>query len=137
MFDPSDDLTVSDGLETVTLLRRGSTSGIAGTVIAHALRRAISAAEAAIVTTGDVHKNVPSGGQYAAAAVVWHLPVAELPIAPRLGDVILDGQSQRWTILEVKRTTLGSPLALRDQERRRRLWTGRHDFRAEGRPRRR
>ena len=99
---------MSDGLETVTLLRRGSTSGIAGTVIAHALRRAISAAEAAIVTTGDVHKNVPSGGQYAAAAVVWHLPVAELPIAPRLGDVILDGQGQRWTILEVKRTTLGA-----------------------------
>ena len=109
MLDPSDDLTtVSDGLETVTLLRRGSTSGLAGTVIAHALRRAISAAEAAIVTTGDVHKNVPSDGQYAAAAVVWHLPVTELPMAPQLGDVILDGQGQRWTILEVKRTTLGT-----------------------------
>ena len=99
---------MSDGLETVTLLRRGSTSGIDGTVIAHALRRAISATEAAIVTRGDVHKNVPSGGQLVAAAVAWHLPVAELAIAPRLGDVILDGQSQRWTILEVKRTTLGS-----------------------------
>ena len=99
---------ISDGLETVTLLRRGSTSGIAGTVIAHALRRAMTAAEAAIVASGDVHKKVPSSGQYAAAAVVWHLPVAELPIEPRLGDVILDGQSQHWTILEVKRTTLGA-----------------------------
>ena len=99
---------IGDGLEAVTLLRRGSTSGIAGTAIAHALRRAISAAEAAIVTTGDVHKNVPSDGQYAAAAVVWHLPVTELPLAPQLGDVILDGQGQRWTILEVKRATLGT-----------------------------
>ena len=108
-FDPSDDLAaVSDGLETVTLLRRGSTSGIVGTVIAHALRRAIGAAEAAIVTSGNVRKNVPSDGQYAAVGVVWHLPVAELPIPPQLGDMIRDGQSQRWTILEVKRATLGA-----------------------------
>lgn len=109
MLNPSDDLTtIGDGLETATLLRRGSTFGVAGTVIAHALRRAMSAVEAAIVTRGDVHKNVPSGGWNIAAAVVWHLPVAELAIAPRLGDVILDGQGQRWTILEVKRTTLGA-----------------------------
>ena len=55
MFDPSDDLgTVADGTETVTLLRRGRTPGDAGTVIAHALRRAIMAGEAAIVNTGDV-----------------------------------------------------------------------------------
>jgi hypothetical protein len=41
MFDPSSDLsTVADGLETITLLRRGRTPGDAGTVIAHALRRA-------------------------------------------------------------------------------------------------
>ena len=39
MFDPHDDFTsVADGLETVTLLRRGSTPG-EGTVIAQALRR--------------------------------------------------------------------------------------------------
>ena len=109
-FDPSDDLTdVADGLETVTLLRRGSTTGTAGTVISHALRRAMSAAEAAMVTRGDVRKkNVPSSGQHTAAAVVWHLPVAELTAAPRLGDVILDGQGQRWTILIVKHTTLGA-----------------------------
>jgi hypothetical protein len=108
MFDPSDDLAaVADGLETVTLLRRGSTLGVAGTVIAHALRRAMSAAEAAIVTRGDIHKNVASAGQHMAFALVWHLPIVELPTAPRLGDVILDAQGQRWTILEVKRATLG------------------------------
>jgi hypothetical protein len=109
MFNPSDDLTtICDGLETVTLLRRGSVSGAAGTVIAHALRRAMTAAEAEIVTRGDVRKNVPSGGWNVSAAVVWHLPIAELAVAPRLGDAILDGQNQRWTILEVKRTTLGA-----------------------------
>ncbi len=40
--------------------------------------------------------------------MVWHLPVAELPSAPRLGDAIVDGQNCRWTILEVKRATLGT-----------------------------
>ena len=108
-FDPSDDLAaVADGTETVTLLRRGSTTGAAGTVIAHALRRAITAGEATIVTSGDVHKQVPSGGQQLADDLVWHLPAAELPDPPRLGDVILDGDGRRWTILVVKRTTLGA-----------------------------
>ena len=99
---------MADGTETVTLLRRGRTPGDAGTVIAHALRRAITAGEAAIVNTGDVRKQVPSGGQQLADDLVWHLPVAELPDAPRLGDVILDGDGRRWTILTVKRATLGA-----------------------------
>ena len=108
MFDPSDDLTnVADGIEAVTLLRRGRTPGDAGTIIAHALRRAITAGEAAVVNTGDVRKQVPSGGQQLADDLVWHLPVAELPDAPRLGDVILDGDGRRWTILTIKLATLG------------------------------
>jgi hypothetical protein len=68
----------------------------------------MSAAEATVVTRGDVHKNVPSGGYHLAAAVVWHLPVVELPVAPQLGDVLLDGSGQRWTILAVKRATIGT-----------------------------
>ena len=109
MFDPSDDFAaITDGVETVTLLRRGSTSGAAGTVIAHALRRAMTAGEATIVSRGDVHRKVASGGRHTAADLAWHLPVAELAEAPRLGDVIVDGDQQRWTILEVKRTTLGA-----------------------------
>jgi hypothetical protein len=109
MFDPSDDLsTVADGTETVTLLRRGRTPGDAGTVIAYALRRAITAGEAAIISTGDVRKQAPSGGRQLAEDLVWHLPVAELPDAPRLGDVILDGDNHRWTILTVKRATLAA-----------------------------
>jgi hypothetical protein len=109
MFDPSDDLsTVADGTETVTLLRRGSTPGDAGTTIAQALRRAITAGEAANVNSGDVRKQTPSGGKQLTADVVWHLPTAELPDAPRLGDIILDGEGCRWTVLTVKRTTLGA-----------------------------
>jgi hypothetical protein len=107
-FDPSDDLgNVADGVETITLLRRGSTIGEAGEVVTGAVRRAMSAAEAAIVTSGDVRKNVAGDGQHTALSVVWHLPVAQLAVAPRLGDVILDGENRRWTILEVKHTTLG------------------------------
>ena len=109
MFDPSNDLsTVADGLETVTLLRRGRTPGDAGTLIAHALRRAITAGEAAVINTGDVRKQVPSGGRQLANDLVWHLPVVELPDAPQLGDVILDGDGRRWTILTVKLATLGA-----------------------------
>jgi hypothetical protein len=109
MFDPSHDLElVADGTETVTLLRRGSTLGDNGTVIAHALRRGMTAAEAAIIASGDVHKNVPSDGQHTASTLAWHLPIAELPLEPHLGDVILDGDGQRWTILALKRVTLGA-----------------------------
>jgi len=109
MFDPSDDLAnVADGMETVTLLRRGRTPGDAGTAIAHALRRAITAGEAAIINTGDVRKQAPSGGRQLADDLVWHLPVSELPDAPRLGDMILDGDGRRWTILTVKLATLGA-----------------------------
>jgi hypothetical protein len=108
MLNPTDDLTtIADGLETVTLLRRGSASG-EGTIIAHALRRAMTAFEASIATSADVHKQVPSGGRNTAADVVWHLPAAELAEAPRLGDWIVDADAQRWTILEVKLASLGA-----------------------------
>jgi hypothetical protein len=36
------------------------------------------------------------------------LPVIELPEAPRPGDVILDSNACRWTILTVKKATLGA-----------------------------
>jgi hypothetical protein len=108
MFDPSNDLsTVADNTEAVTLLRRGSTPGSAGTPIAHALRRAVTIDEASIVTTADVQKRVPSDGKLLAYSLVWHLPVVELPDAPQLGNVILDGDGVRWTVMTVKLATLG------------------------------
>jgi hypothetical protein len=109
LFDPSNDFAaVADGTEAVTLLRRGSTSGVAGMTIAHALRRAVTAAEATIFNSNDVHKIVPSDGKQTAAETIWHLPVAELATPPRLGDVILDAAGGRWTVLEVTQATLGA-----------------------------
>ncbi len=109
MLDPSDDFAaVTDGVETVTLLRYGATPGTTGETVIHALRRAMTTGEATIVNRGDVHKRVASRGQQTAADIVWHLPVAELVVAPRLGDVIIDGRRQRWPVLEVKRATLGT-----------------------------
>jgi hypothetical protein len=48
---------------------------------------------------------VPSQGQVIAADAVWHLPAAEVPDAPRPGDVIVHGDD-RWTVLEVRCQTL-------------------------------
>jgi hypothetical protein len=92
-FDPSDDLAgVADGLSPVTVTRPGSS---AATEVAHALRCAITAREAE-----------RAEGQYTASDVAWHLPATELPAAPRLGDVIVDAEGQRWTVLSVQRTTM-------------------------------
>jgi hypothetical protein len=97
-FDPSDDMAqAADGLEAVTLRRRGSTPGSPGTTIAHALRRNVSLREAAA-----------SAGHYTTSDVTWHLPVAELDEAPRLGDLICGGDGRHWTVLEVRSTTLGT-----------------------------
>jgi hypothetical protein len=109
MFTPIDDLsTVADNTETVTLLRRGTTPGGVGETIAHALRRAITAGEATIIGTGDVQKQVPSGGKLLATSLVWHLPATELVSPPQLGDVILDAGGVRWTVMTAKLTTLGA-----------------------------
>jgi len=107
-FDPANDLAnIVDGTESVTLLRRGSTPG-SGTVIPHALRRAADTDEAGIRNRYNTRKRPPSDGRYTAGDCHWHLPTEELTDAPRLGDVILDGDGQRWTVLEVKAATLQS-----------------------------
>jgi predicted nucleic acid-binding Zn ribbon protein len=99
---------VIDGAESVTLLRRGSDPGGVGIAIAHALRCAATTSEATIINSSNVRKSQPSDGQYLAGDVLWHLPIAEIADAPRLGDAILDAANQRWTILAVKRVVLGS-----------------------------
>jgi len=94
-FDPSLDLAaVADGLQAVTLVRPGNS---AATVVAHALCRTIRTREAQA-----------SEGQHTKSDVVWHLPASELPETPRLGDVIVDAQGRRWTVLQVRAATLGS-----------------------------
>jgi hypothetical protein len=97
-FDPSADFVqAADGLEAVTLLRRGANATALGTVIAHALRQAATTREAA-----------PSGGRATASDLVWHLSVSELPEPPRPGDVLRDSRGIRWTVLEIVEATLGS-----------------------------
>ncbi len=108
-FDPSADFVgTTDGLEAVTLLRRGSGPSTPGTIVSHALRRAVTIREATIRNRYHTRKQVPSGGRYTAGDVAWHLPTGSLSDAPRLGDVIVDGDDRRWTILEVQLATLGT-----------------------------
>ncbi len=97
-FDPQGDLPLSaDGLEAVTLYRRGVTSGASGQAVAHALRRS-TATRAAAATAG----------QATVGEAVWHLPAEELSRPPEVGDVILDAESRRWTVLEAQIAALGS-----------------------------
>ncbi len=94
-FDPAGDLAdVADGNETVTFRRRGSGSG-SDTSVAGALRRAMSVREAA-----------QSNGRYTASDVTWHLPAGELNDPPRLGDLIVDNDGGRWTVLDVQSATM-------------------------------
>jgi hypothetical protein len=103
-FDPNGDFAdVLDGLETVTLRRRGSSQA---TVVTSALRRAATTREPTLHNRYNTQKQVPAGGLHAASEVSWHLPTEQLSEQPRLGDTILDGEGRRWTILDVQLTTL-------------------------------
>jgi hypothetical protein len=94
-FDPGGDfLDVVDGFQPVTLVRPGSS---ATTAVEHALRRAIRTREAQA-----------SQGQYTSGDVIWQIPAAEAPEAPRLGDAIVDASGRRWTILNVRAATRDS-----------------------------
>lgn len=93
--DPRTDfVAVVDGLEAVTVLRAGSSMA---TSVAHALRR-----------RDKQHESEPSGGHASADDVNWHLPVAELPERPRLGDEIVDAHGERFTVLQVRGQTFAS-----------------------------
>src|SRR5688572_12757410 len=90
-FDAAGDLAaIVDQLEEVTFRRRGKSGA---TVIPHALRRRVQLREAR-----------PSAGAVTKSETVWHLPVGELLVTPRLGDTIVDAQDQTWTILDIERT---------------------------------
>jgi len=92
MFDPSADLpAVVDGLEPITLRRHG----VVLSTIARAWRGPVTDRE----TTA-------SGGRVVASDVHWHLPVSECRTAPALGDVLLDRNENRWTVLSVAGSAL-------------------------------
>ncbi len=105
-FNPDGDFADAiDGLETITLVRRGS-SGT--TVVTHALRRAATTGEPTLHNRYNTRKAVPGGGRHTASEVTWHLPTEQLGDSPRLGDAIIDGDGRRWTILDVQLATLRS-----------------------------
>lgn len=93
-FDPSDDLSYCDGLETVTLRQL---SGASGGVVIGALRRQMR--------TSEVES---SNGRSLATDLVWHLPADQLSIAPAVGSVITDASGVRYVVLEAQRATLGA-----------------------------
>ncbi|MGW8256755.1 MAG: hypothetical protein ACWGMZ_04645 [Thermoguttaceae bacterium] len=102
-FDPTADFSlIADQTETVTLFRRRITPGDAGTTINHALRRAVNVAELAASNRNEVRRYINTDGQCLATDVNWHLPTDGLAEPPAIGDVILDGDGRRWTILSLQ-----------------------------------
>lgn len=100
LFDPSTDFEdVVDGLEAVTLDRRGSTPN---TDVEHALQRAITNTEAESAT-GTTES---SKGLYRMGDVRWHLPDVEVGTAPRLGDAVVDASGNRYTVIDAQHATL-------------------------------
>jgi head-tail joining protein len=94
-FDAGNDLVeVADGLAQVTLTRPGTSDS---TQVAHALRRMVK-----------VREIKELDGHYRASDVTWHLPTSEMASPPRLGDVIIDTDGQRWTVLDARKATAGS-----------------------------
>lgn len=94
-FDPSPDFAdVVDGLEAVTLNRRGSSDDVA---VASALRREVTTKEAAA-----------SDGKYAAGDTRWHFPTDEVADTPNVGDTIVEAGGDRYHILSVNRDTLSA-----------------------------
>lgn len=94
-FDPGTDFeSICDGLEAVTLNRRGSSSDVS---VSAALRRNVSTTE---ITA--------SNGRLMSGDTRWHLPAAEVATSPRMGDWIVDSSSNYWQILEVRQDTLSN-----------------------------
>jgi hypothetical protein len=92
-FSPGADFArVIDDLTPVTLVRVGTPDE---TLIDSALRQAIRTREAE-----------HSGGRYTSSDVVWHLPAAGVPYEPRPGDVLVESNGRRWTVLDVGQATL-------------------------------
>ncbi len=101
-FDPSTDFEdITDGLEAVTLDRRGSSDNVS---VTKALRRELSVAESRS-STGSLQV---SDGQLRAGDTRWHLPQAEVTTTPRVGDVIEPSNGDRYQIMEVVLETLGN-----------------------------
>lgn len=110
------DAAAIDGTEAVRFVRRKNLPDGQGTAIAHALRRPIQTIEGTRGKGWDAKNIVHSDGVYSATDMSWSIPVEELVEEPRLGDVIVDSNSQRWTVLEFHPATLNSRWICRARE---------------------
>ncbi len=92
-WDAQDDLAqIGDGIESVTLRRRGSNTAV---LVDIAIRR------------NEVEQEAQaSGGAAVRTDVVWHLSLATGEAAPQIGDAVVDSSNQHWTILEVRHLPL-------------------------------
>lgn len=94
-FDPSDDWSdVIDGLQPITLLRPGTSVSVP---VPHALCRVLRNGEAESVVAWNTQNDV-----------VWHLPVTEVPLPPKPGDLLVDVDGRRWTVLSVRAAGLAT-----------------------------
>lgn len=93
-FSPGTDFEdITDGLEAVTLNRRGSSDNVSVTA---ALRRALSTSE---ISASD--------GLLRSGDTWWHLPAAEVATTapPRMGDWIIPTDGTRFQIMELRLDT--------------------------------
>lgn len=81
-----------DNLEPVTLRRKDSTKEL---VVEAAYRHQVETQESEL-----------SGGAVLKADAVWHLQLPSDAVAPQIGDVVIDQQENRWTLLEIQQLTM-------------------------------
>lgn len=97
-LDLSHDFAVFDGAQSVVVRAPRTSAGAAGAEVqTAALRRSVT-----------VREVEASRGRYTAGDVRWHLPTAQVPVAPALGSTIIDDDGRAWTIVETRHVTLGS-----------------------------
>lgn len=107
-FTPADDFAdVVDGRETVTYYRRGDTPGGSGTTIAGALRRPLTIDEPTVANRHAVRQPRDTNARVTQSDGAWSLPADALVGPPRPGDLIVDSQGGRWTVLELQSAVLG------------------------------
>jgi len=97
-LDLSHEFAVFDGAQSVVVRAPRTSSGAAGAELqTAALRRSVT-----------VREVEASRGKYTAGDVRWHLPTAQVPVAPALGSLIIDDDGRAWTIVETRHQSLGS-----------------------------
>ena len=92
-LDATEDfLMITDHLQAITWMRPGSSFS----VVMDALR-----------TSSYVRTERAKLGRYQQHDSIWHLPATTSDVPPQLGDLILDAEGNRWTVLSFRRSIDG------------------------------